>query len=259
MDLGLKGKVALVTGASRGIGLASARNLAQEGCDVAICARGRVALDSAADEMRRASGGRIAPIVADLSLKEDIDRLVAETATKFGGVDILVAIAGGPLRGTFSELSDEQYEEAFRTTAVSVVRLIRAVLPHMRKNGWGRVVTVQSHTAKHVNPEFTLSNAVRPGVAGLIKAASAEFAHEGILFNSVLPGRILTERFREGAARAGLSFEDYAKKAAADLPIRRLGTAEEVAHAVTFLCSAGASYITGVALPVDGGYIKSIV
>lgn len=256
MDLGIKGRTALVTAASRGIGYACAETLAKEGVNVAICARGDAELAAAAKQIEQRSTAKVIAKAADVTRADDIDRLVATVKAEFGGIDILVAIGGSPPRGTFAEIDAERLQQGFEMTVLSVFRLIQAVLPFMRDKKWGRIVTVQSRSVKEPIPALTVSNATRPGVAGLIKQLSQELAREGILFNIVLPGRILTDRFRQGAERSGE--QNYFATQAAELPIGRLGSAQEVADAVAFLASERASYVNGVTLPVDGGLIRAI-
>ena len=255
MDLGLAGKTAIVTAASQGIGRACAASLAAEGANVVICARREAELKKTAEEL----GPRVIAEPADVTSADDIERLVARTVESFGGVDILVAIGGSPRYGAFDAMSDEDFVQAFEMTVLATVRMIRAVVPHMRKNRWGRIVTLQSRSVKEPIPNLAVSNAARPGVAGLIKHMSQELAAEGILLNTIAPGRIRTDRFREGARSSGMDEADYYRERAADLPIRRLGEAEEVADVITFLVSERASYVNGVTIAVDGGLIQSVV
>lgn len=256
MELGLKGKTALITAASRGIGYACAETLAREGANVLICARNEVALAEAGDRIRKETGARVIAKTADVTRKADIDELAKIAATELGGIDILVAIGGSPTRSTFAETDEERLRQGFEMTVLAVFRLVNAVLPQMRAKKWGRVVTVQSRSVKEPVPGLTASNATRPGAAGLIKQLSQELAAEGILLNTILPGRILTDRFREAAS--GAAKQSYLEVQAAELPIGRLGSAQEVANAVVFLASERASYINGVTLAVDGGLIRSI-
>jgi 3-oxoacyl-[acyl-carrier protein] reductase len=258
MDLGIKGRVAIVTAASRGIGRASALTLAKEGVDVAICARGEEELHKVAQEIRGETGARVLAQKADVTLTADIDRLVERVLAEFGRVDILVAIGGSPPRGAFAETTEEQLRQGFEMTVLPIFRLVKAVLPGMRKNKWGRVVTVQARSVREPIPALTVSNATRPGAAGLMKSLSQEVGRDGVLLNTILPGRILTDRFRQGAQKSALGSDEYMKKQAEELPIGRLGDAQEIANAVAFLVSERASYINGVTLAVDGGLIRSI-
>ena len=244
----------MVTAASRGIGYACAETLAQEGAHVVICARGMTALSQAADRIRDKTGARVLAHPADVTKVEDIERITELAVTEFGSVDMLVAIGGSPPRGSFAETDEIRLKQGFDMTVLALYRLIHAVLPHMRARKWGRIVAVQSRSVKEPIPALTVSNATRPGAAGLLKDLSQELARDGILLNTVLPGRILTDRLREAAA----TDQSYLERQALELPIGRLGFAQEVADAIVFLASERASYINGVTLAVDGGLIRSI-
>lgn len=260
MDLGLAGKSALVTGASKGMGKACALGLAAEGARVAMCARTEAGLAAAVAEVRDRTGAEVLAVTADVTRAEDVKALVARTRQAFGGVDILVANAGGPPRGSFDELSDDaQWHGAFDLSLLSVVRLVREVLPGMRQRRWGRIVTIQSGSVKQPIPELVLSNAIRPGVAGLAKSLASELGRDNILVNTVCPGRIMTDRFLEGASRARVPTEEYLARQSLDIPLARVGTPEEFANVVVFLASERASYVTGVAVQVDGGLIRGLL
>jgi 3-oxoacyl-[acyl-carrier protein] reductase len=254
MDLGIRDKTAIVTAASRGIGYACAETLAREGANIVMCARGAKALAEAADQIRHKTGARVLAQMADVTQAEDINRLAAQAAAEFGGIDVLVAIGGSPPRGSFAETDEGRLKQGFEMTVLTVFRLVKAVLPHMLAKKWGRIVALQSRSVKEPIPALTVSNATRPGAAGLLKDLSQDLARDGILLNTVLPGRILTDRFREGAK----SDQSYLERQALELPIGRLGSAQEVADAIVFLVSERASYINGVTLAVDGGLIRSI-
>lgn len=258
MNLGIDGRTALVTAASRGIGRACAELLAAEGCNVAICARGDGALQATADDIRAATGAKVFALAADLNAPADLEMLVQQTTAALGGVDILVAICGSPRRGSFGSLGDADLAAAFEATVLSLARLVRLALPHMQRNKWGRVLTVQSRSVREPIPDLTASNAVRPGAAGLMKSLSREYAADGILFNTVVPGRVFTERFKGGAAVSSMDADDYYKSRLSDIPLQRFGQPEDIANVVAFLASERAAYITGAAIPVDGGVIRSI-
>jgi 3-oxoacyl-[acyl-carrier protein] reductase len=259
MDLGIKGKTALVTASSKGMGRACALGLAAEGARVVMCARTERDLLAAADDVRARTGGEVVAMPADVTRADQVKALVSRARDAFGGVDILVANAGGPPRGSFDELADEQWYGAFEVSLLSVVRLIREVLPSMRQRRWGRIITIQSSSVKQPIPGLDLSNAVRPGVAGLMKTLANDLGHDNILVNTVCPGRILTDRLLGGARQAGVSPEQYAAQVGADVPLGRVGTPEEFANVVVFLASERASYVTGVALQVDGGLIRGLL
>ena len=264
MDLGLKGKVALVVAASKGMGKASAMGFGAEGARVAMCARGEADLKAAADDVRKQTGADVIAVPADASRPEDIERVVAKVREAWGGVDVLVANVGGPPPGPFDQLSDEQWKAAFEQVHLSTVRFIRLVLPDMKKKKWGRILAIQSSSVKQPVDGLILSNGIRPGIAGMFKTLANELAKDGITVNMVLPGRIRTDRFighqKDLAARAGKSLEEWlATRSTPDIPMGRIGTPEEFANMVVFLGSERASYVTGCVVQVDGGLIKSVV
>jgi len=263
MDLGIKGKTALVVAASKGMGKASALGLAAEGARVVMCARGEAALKDAAAEVKQRTGAEVLALPADASRAADITRVVAEANRAFGGVDILVANVGGPPPGPFEQMTDEQWKAAFEQVHLSAVRFIREVLPHMKQARWGRILAIQSSSVKQPVDGLVLSNGIRPGIAGLFKTLAGDLAPHGITVNLVLPGRIMTDRFREHqtdrAKRAGISLEKQMELSSTDIPMGRIGTPDEFAAMVVFLASARASYVTGTAVQVDGGLIRSVV
>jgi len=258
MNLGIEGRTAIITAASRGIGRATAFALAREGVNLVICARGEEELQKLAAEIRAETGVRVLAQRADVTVAADVDALLAQASATFGAVDILVVIGGSPPRGAFDEISETQLRDGFEMIVIPLFRLVLGVLPEMKKRKWGRIVTVQSRSVREPIPLLTVSNSTRPAAAGLIKSLSQEAAAEGVLFNTVLPGRILTDRFIQGAERSVLGKEEYIRAQTQELPTRRLGEAHEIADAISFLVSERASYINGVVLPVDGGLIRSI-
>ncbi|HME97135.1 MAG TPA: SDR family oxidoreductase [Methylomirabilota bacterium] len=263
MDLGIRGKTALVVAASKGMGKASALGLGAEGARVVMCARGEAALKDAAAEVKQKTGAEVLALPADASRAADISRVVAEANRAFGGVDILVANVGGPPPGPFEAMTDEQWKAAFEQVHLSTVRFIREVLPHMKRSRWGRILAIQSSSVKQPVDGLVLSNGIRPGIAGLFKTLAGDVAKDNITVNLVLPGRILTDRFLEHqtdrAKRNGVPLEQQMEISSADIPMGRIGTPDEFAAMVVFLASARASYITGVAVQVDGGLIRSVV
>ena len=263
MDLGLKGRVAIVCASSQGLGKATATGFAREGAHVVICSRDTSKLDAAAQEIRReASSGTVFPVVADVSSAGQITNLVTETVAKFGRIDVLVTNAGGPPVGLFASLTDEQWEKGFSLNLMSTVRLIRAVVPEMQKRKWGRIINITSLTVKQPLGDLIISSSIRPGIMGLSKILSQQLGKDGILINTVAPGYFLTARQKEiGVARAGargISVEAYLAEQAKDIPVGRLGDPEELANAIVFLASEKASYISGTVMAIDGGTIRGI-
>jgi len=263
VELGLQGKVAIVAASSKGMGKACALELAAEGARVAMCARTEAELGAAANEVRQKTKGEALAVPADVANLADIQRVVARTVEAFGGVDILVANAGGPPLGVFDQMTDVQWQAAFELNLLSTIRFIREVLPYMREKRWGRIINIQSSSVKQPIDGLILSNTIRPGVVGLAKSLAVELAKDNILINTVCPGRILTDRLRQGIAyrarEAGKNFEEYLPSYVADIPLGRIGTPEEFANMVVFLASERASYITGVTVQVDGGLIRGIL
>jgi 3-oxoacyl-[acyl-carrier protein] reductase len=254
--------VALVCAASKGLGLASARALARDGFRVAICARGSEALAAAAAEMRT-SGADVLPIQADLSNAADVDRLLAETVSAFGGLDVLVTNTGGPPSGPFMSIDERAWINAVDSLLLSVVRLCRGAVPLMRARGGGRIIHVTSISVKQPIAGLVLSNALRSAVTSLAKTLALELAHDNILVNCVAPGYTRTDRVVElseaTAAREGITAEEADRRIVTQIPMGRMGTPEEFAAAVAFLASPAASYVTGVTIPVDGGWTKGLV
>ena len=243
MDLGLEGKVALVTGASQGIGFGIAKELAQEGARVAVSSRTRERIEAAAERI----GAR--PYVHDTVDLDGAPALVEAIGRDLGPIDVLVTNTGGPPGGDPLEFTREQWEAAHRELVVAAIEMIELVVPGMRERGFGRVLSISSSAAREPIPSLLLSSAHRPGLLGAFKILAAKLAADGITFNTILPGRIATDRITHLHG----SIEKAQEVAREEIPAGRLGTPEEIAAAAAFLCSERASYITGVALLVDGG------
>jgi 3-oxoacyl-[acyl-carrier protein] reductase len=263
MNLGMEDKVALVTAASRGLGRAVAQQLAAEGASVAMCARSADPLQTAAAAIRESTGVDVMAVEADVSVPQDVERLVGATLDRFGRVDILVINAGGPPPGSFLDLGPDEWEAAVQLTLMSAVRLCQAVVPSMRLQGGGSIVALTSVSVKQPLPNLALSNSLRLAVTGLVKTLADELAPHGIRVNAVCPGWTRTERveqlLQDRAARSGATIEEEAAKVTAAIPLGRMGTPEELARTVCFLASAAASYTTGVSLLVDGGMYRGVM
>jgi 3-oxoacyl-[acyl-carrier protein] reductase len=261
MDLGITGRVAIVGGASKGLGLATATALAREGADVTIFARTEDELRQAAAGIESATGRRVLPVVADATLPGDLERVVESTLSTFGRLDIAVNNAGGPPLGTFDSFTDEHWRQAFELSLLSVIRMTRLVAVPMREQHWGRVVNIASYAIREPAPNLILSNTVRMGLIGLAKSLAAEFAPD-VLVNNLAPGRIATDRMQHlNALRAkntGLPLAEIEAKVAGEIPLGRLGRPDEFADAAVFLASDRASYINGQTILCDGGLVRGI-
>ncbi len=262
MDLGLKGKRALVLASSRGLGYASALCLAREGVDLVMCSRSQEQIEAAAAKIRAETGVGVHAMTVDVSNEESIQNVVSACVAQYGGLEIVVHNAGGPPSGGFSAVSVEQWYQAFDLNLMSFVWLVQAALPELKKAGYGRILTIASSSIKQPIPNLVLSNAMRTGVWGVAKTLSRELAADNILVNVVVPGRIATERVDEldqaAAQRTGKSFAEVRQNSLATIPMGRMGRPEELGNLVAFLASEAAGYITGTAIPVDGGKINAL-
>jgi 3-oxoacyl-[acyl-carrier protein] reductase len=252
MDLELSGKVAIVTGGSQGIGKATAMRLAAEGASVVIAARGRELLDRVAAEIR-AGGGRVALVQADVSRAEDCARLVEEAVKAFGRLDILVNNAGTSATGGFESASDDIWQADFELKLFAAIRLARLAIPHMRQQGGGRIVNITNIGAKQPRAKSVPTTVTRAAGLALTKALSKEFAPQQILVNTICIGLVRAGQHERTAARAGIELEQFYADQGRDVPLGRVGRAEEVANAIAFLVSGAASYITGSSINLDGG------
>ena len=248
MELGLAGRTAIVCGASSGMGLAVAEALGAEGAHVAMFARRRELLEREAERL-----GALA-VQGDVTIPQHLERLVQATVGAFGGVDILVLNGGGPPSGTATALTAESVEEAVALLLTSHVTLVGHCLPHLRASGRGRIVAIESSSVREPLANLALSNAVRPGVVGWLKTLARELGPDGITVNTIAPGRIDTDRLRAVYGEDGPPAEDLEQ-----VPLRRLGTAAEIAAVVAFLASDRAGYVTGAVVPVDGGLTRGLL
>jgi 3-oxoacyl-[acyl-carrier protein] reductase len=261
VDLGLRGKRALVAAASRGLGRAIAEELAAEGARLVICARGEAALRTTAADLE-AAGATVVAVTADLSEPADVERVVAAAVEAFGGVDVLVTNTGGPPAGPFTSHSAETWQLAIRQNLESVLNLTRLVLPGMRQRRWGRIINVTSIAVKQPVENLILSNSVRAAVTGFARTLANEVAAEGVTVNNVLPGYHRTRRVEELAERnapPGGGPADVLSRWEREIPMGRLGEPREFAAVVAFLASERASYVTGTSVPVDGGWIRALL
>lgn len=263
MRLGIQGRSALVAASSRGLGRAVAEELAAEGADLTICARGHGALEEAREQLEEAHGVDVRAVAADLSTAEGVRSVTEAALEAHGRVDILLTNTGGPPPGSFESQPVEAWQEAYRNNLESVVRLIRGVLPGMKERGWGRIINVTSIAVKQPVDGLILSNSLRAGVTGLAKTLSAEVAPHGITVNNVMPGYTRTDRVeslaRETARDEGITPDQALGRWEEEIPAGRLAEPHEFAAMVAFLASERAAYVTGASIPVDGGWIRALI
>jgi 3-oxoacyl-[acyl-carrier protein] reductase len=260
MDLGLKDKLAFITGASRGLGYATALLLAKEGCRVAINGRDENKLKAASAQITRETGVPVLDLAGDISDPSIPERLVSKFIKDLGGLDLLVTNAGGPPSGSFESFDEATWEKAVNLSFMSHVRLIKAALPYLKKSKSASVLTMTSYSVKQPLSNLVLSNSIRLATIGLTKSLALELGSDGIRFNSILPATIDTDRIRElhsyRAQKNGTTIEEESAKDASNSVFGRIGRPEEFANAAVFLLSPAASYITGMMLVVDGGQYK---
>jgi len=262
METGLRGKTVLITGASQGMGRATAEAFAAEGARLAMCARNQKTLEAAQAEISSRHKTEVMVEAVDVTDADKLRRFVAAAAEHFGGIDVAVANAGGPPAKNFLSLTPDDWRKAVDVNFLSVVTLAREVIPHMQRKRWGRFITITSTSVRQPIPDLLLSNSVRPAVVGLIKSLAIEFGKDGLTFNNIAPGYTATERLSElskvRALAAGTSEEQIRERWAQEIPLRRLGEPQEIADAIIWLASDRAAYVTGQTLVVDGGNYRGL-
>ena len=254
MDFGLLNKGALVMASSKGLGKAVAAELANEGCNVVICGRNDETLKNTSDEITSESGRECFYVQGDITSQNDRKRILSYSKSKIKSIDVLVTNSGGPKPGSFDDHDNEDWHDAYSLLVESTVSMIRGVLPDMKEQKWGRIITITSQAVKQPVEGLILSNSVRSTILGLVKTLSIELGKHNITVNNVLPGYTLTDRLETLIRQRGTSLENIS----VNVPLKRVGLPNEFAAAVAFLASEKASYITGVSLPIDGGWIKGI-
>jgi len=263
MDLGLKDKVAIVGGGSKGLGRACAEVLVQEGARVAICSRSKADLERAAKEIGDTSGGDVFVFAGDLDKNETVRDLVAATVQRFGRLDVMVNNSGGPPLARAHDATEEQWAVAVQRSLLFFARMSREAIPHLKQQGGGRIVNILASTVYQPIPNLALSGATRMGVVAFAKSLADEVGRDGILVNNVCPGSILSERMLSNVtARAkelGISVEQALAQRAAETAVGRIGEPRELAYLVAFLASGKSSYITGTTILVDGGLVRSVL
>lgn len=252
MELGLKGKVAVVTGGTEGIGRATALRLAQEGARVAICARRQEMLDNTAAEIKKRGADALA-VAADMSKAADVERLMKAVIERFGRIDILVNNAGTSARGKFLEVDDKTWGADLELKVFGAIRCTRLAVPYMKKQGGGRIINITISSAKQPGAESMPTSVSRAAGLAITKALSKEYAADNILVNTVCIGKIKSGQHERRYTKQGISAEDYYRQTAKDIPLGRVGEAEEVASVIAFLASDAASYVTGTSINLDGG------
>ena len=263
MDLGLKGRVALVAASSQGLGKAVAAGLAREGAKLALCSRNAATLEATASEIARETGVEVFASTVDVTREEPVRAFVDDVVKRFGRIDICVTNAGGPPAKLFDATTMEDWRRAIDLNLMSTLFLAHSVLPRMREQRWGRLVTITSLTVKQPVEGLILSNSVRAAVAGLVKSLANEYAADNVLVNNVCPGYTATDRLGELsstlAKSAGVAPAEIEKRWTAQIPLGRLARPDEFADAVVFLCSDRASYITGQSIAIDGGFARGLL
>ncbi len=263
MDLGIKGRVAVIGGGSKGLGKACALSLAQEGANVAICSRNVEDLEAAAQEIRTATGAQVLTVPGDLSRLPDIQNLIQTTVDHFGRLDIVVSNSGGPPEGRAVDTQEETWDRAFQMALNFFIRMGRESVPHLRKQSWGRIVNILASTVYQPIDNLVTSGVTRMGAVAYAKSLADEVGRDNILVNNVAPGFLLTDRmvhiFETRGADTGVSTEEALNARSSSIPLGRFGRPEELADLVAFLASEKNGYITGTTILVDGGVVRSVM
>ncbi len=262
MDLGIKGKVALVAASSKGIGKAIAFGLANEGVNLSIFSRSKEEIESVESQIKARFSVDVIAHGADITDRKQVDQVVKETVKRFGGIHILINNAGGPPFGFFEDFELSQWQSALELNLLSGIYLSKKVTPFMKKQRWGRIINITSIAVKQPIEGLMLSNTSRAGLVGFSKTLSNELARHNILVNNICPGRIYTDRIKslaqKRAEQSGIKYEEAIKEMEKDIPLKRIGTPEELAAFACFLASEKASYITGTTVQVDGGLLRGL-
>jgi len=262
MDLGIKGKIALVTAASKGLGKAVATQLAIEGAEVIICSRDPESLKKAKTEIVKITNSTVHTFSCDVTNEVQVKQMIDSIEQKYGSIEILVTNAGGPPAGSFGDFSVDDYRKAIELNLLSTISLCKKVVGKMQLQNWGRIVMITSVSVKQPIDNLILSNTARTGVIGFMKSLSNKVAQDGVTVNAICPGYTKTQRVEKLAQtfanNNGSTPEQFYIKLEADIPMGRIGTTKEFAQSVAFLVSQGAGYITGVSLKVDGGFAKGL-
>jgi len=263
MDLELKGKVAIVGGASKGLGRACAQVLAEEGAKVAVCSRSKPDLEKAAQEIRDSTGADVLAFAGDLDRHDTIKALITAAAERFGRLDIMINNSGGPPLARAHNATEEQWETALQRSLLFFARMSREALPHLKKSGSGRIINILASTVYQPIPNLALSGVTRLGVVAFAKSLADEVGRDGILVNNVCPGSLLSERMLSNvtnrAKELGISVDEALAQRAAETAVGRVGDPKEMAYLVAFLASSRSSYITGTTMLVDGGLVRSVL
>ena len=263
MDLGIKGRVAVIGGGSKGLGKACAFSLAQEGADVAICSRNAEDLESAAQEIRASTDAQVLTVPGDLSRLPDIQNLIQTTVDHFGRLDIVVCNSGGPPEGRAVDTSEETWDRAIQMSLAFFIRMGREAVPHLKKQSWGRIINILASTVYQPIDNLVTSGVTRMGAVAYAKSLADEVGRDNILVNNVAPGFLLTDRmvhiFETRAGETGQSTEEALKARSSTIPLGRFGRPEELADLVAFLASEKNGYVTGTTILVDGGVVRSVM